>query len=134
MKRAVLTIAVVVAMLFTFGCKSSDTGSAMRAAPEAAWNVPADDIAFNNMRMEDALSHLQSLTPNGKMDVRWESLEAVGLERDTLVNLQLESGMPVAKVLDVLMRQFRQLDPFNPPASRLIDGVMVVGSKEAVGA
>lgn len=109
------------------------TAANLHAVTQAEWSAPADTIAFNNTSMEAALGHLQSLTPYAKMDVRWESLKAIGIERDTQVTLQLESGVPASTVLALLLRQFEQLDPYNPPASRIIDGAMVVGSREDVG-
>lgn len=130
MKRAILSAAVLVAMLFTFACKSSDTSSEHASNnAQKQWDAPIGEVNFQGITLKEALDDLQASASDGELDVQWESLKLIGLERDTLVTLQLKEGVPASKVLALLLQQYKQLDPYNPPVSRIVDGVMVVTLK-----
>lgn len=85
-------------------------------------------VNFENNDLSNVISYFQNTT-GANFFVNWPQLLEVGLEQDTQVTLQL-SAVPASKALDLLMRQFRNLDPFNPPAYSVVDGIVTISTKE----
>lgn len=91
----------------------------------ASKKIPAD---FNENKLEDVLTYVQTLTlvPS---DVDWESLEAIGIRKDTPISLKL-SPLPVQTLLDRVLAKAAGGDQFRRAGWTVDRGVLVIGSQE----
>ena len=103
----------------------SDSDRRVLAALETK-RIPA---TFDNNRLEDVVSFLASVT-NLNVDVDWDSLEQIGIERDTPVSLNLRE-VPARVVLDRVLEKTRP-DPFTKADWAVNDGVLVVAAEESL--
>lgn len=88
--------------------------------------IPA---SFAAHRLEDVLKFVETVT-NLNMDVNWESLSGIGIERDAEVTLNLRA-VPVRVVLDRVMEKVSR-DQFSRSGWAVEDGVLVVASEESL--
>lgn len=85
--------------------------------------LPAD---FNENKLEEVLTYVQTLT-QAPMDVDWESLESIGVRRDTPISLKLQP-LPVQILLDRVLNK-AVTDQFNKAGWTVDRGVLVVASQ-----
>lgn len=88
--------------------------------------IPA---SFAAHRFEDVLKFVETVT-NLNMDVNWEALSGIGIERDAEVTLNLRA-VPVRVVLDRVMEKVSR-DQFSRAGWAVEDGVLVVASEESL--
>ncbi|MGD9691239.1 MAG: hypothetical protein AB7G17_00180 [Phycisphaerales bacterium] len=89
-------------------------------------SIPA---SFSAHRLEDVLSFIEQVG-NLSVDVNWEALSAIGVERDTEITLNLRSA-PLKVVLDRVLEKVSR-DQFSRAGWAVEDGVLVVASQEAL--
>ncbi len=87
--------------------------------------IPAD---FNENKLEDVLTYIQTLT-QVPSDIDWESLEAIGIRKDTPISLKL-SPLPVQTLLDRVLAKAAGGDQFRRAGWTVDRGVLVIGSQE----
>lgn len=88
--------------------------------------IPA---SFTNNSLEDVLAFIGTVT-NLNLDIDWDSLEQIGIERDAEVSLELRE-VPARVVLDRVLRKVSP-DTFSKASWAVLDGVLVVASDEAL--
>ncbi|TVQ60023.1 MAG: hypothetical protein EA379_09180 [Phycisphaerales bacterium] len=88
--------------------------------------IPA---TFSANALEDVLNFIATVT-NLNVDVNWESLQNIGVDRDTEVSLNLRS-MPVRVVLQRILEKVSP-DDFSRAGWAVEDGVLVIASEEAL--
>lgn len=86
--------------------------------------IPA---SFQDNALEDVLAFVATVT-NVNMDVDWESLIDIGIERDTEVTLELRE-VPARVVLDRVLEKVSP-DDFSRADWAVNDGILLVGSEE----
>ncbi len=91
------------------------------AALEAK-RVPA---TFADNTLEDVLEFVATVT-NLNVDIDWESLSDIGVDRDTLVSLNLQA-LPAKVILDRVLEKVSP-DSFSRASWAVNDGVLVVAS------
>jgi type II secretory pathway component GspD/PulD (secretin)/tetratricopeptide (TPR) repeat protein len=91
----------------------------------ASKKLPAD---FSENKLEDVLTYIQTLT-QVPSDIDWESLEAIGIRKDTPVSLKL-SPLPVQTLLDRVLVKAAGGDQFRRAGWTVDRGVLVIGSQE----
>lgn len=84
-------------------------------------------VKFKDNSLADVLNFVQAVT-NVNLDVDWASLEAVGVDKDRPVSLEL-TNVSVTTVLDRVMEKVSD-DPQNGAAWAVYDGVLTVESRE----
>ena len=84
-------------------------------------------VKFKDNSLGDVLNFVQAVT-NVNMDIDWASLEAVGVDKDRPVSLEL-TNVSVTTVLDRVMEKVSD-DPQNGAAWAVYDGVLTVESRE----
>lgn len=84
-------------------------------------------VKFKDNSLGDVLNFVQAVT-NVNMDIDWASLEAVGVDKDRPVSLEL-TNVSVTTVLDRVMEKVSD-DPTNGAAWAVYDGVLTVESRE----
>jgi type II secretory pathway component GspD/PulD (secretin) len=89
-------------------------------------NIPA---SFTDNTLEDVLNFIATVT-NLNMDVDWDSLAEVGVDRDTLVSLNLQP-LPARTILDRVLDKVSP-DEFNAASWAVNDGILVVASEAAL--
>ncbi len=89
-------------------------------------SIPA---SFASHRLEDVLAFIEQVG-NLSVDVNWEALTAIGIERDTEITLNLRSA-PLKTVLDRVLEKVSR-DQFSRAGWAVEDGVLVVASQEAL--
>ncbi len=85
--------------------------------------------SFADNTLEDVLDFVRTVA-NINMDVNWESLQDIGIERDTLVTLNLQP-LPAKIVLDRVLEKVSP-DSFSRANWAVNDGILVVASEEAL--
>lgn len=85
--------------------------------------LPAD---FNENKLEEVLTYVQTLT-QAPMDIDWESLESIGVRKDTPISLKLQP-LPVQILLDRVLNK-AVTDQFNKAGWTVDRGVLVVASQ-----
>jgi general secretion pathway protein D len=85
--------------------------------------------SFADNTLEDVLDFIRTVA-NINMDVNWESLQNIGIERDTLVTLNLQP-LPAKIVLDRVLEKVSP-DSFSRANWAVNDGILVVASEEAL--
>lgn len=88
--------------------------------------IPA---TFTDNALEDVLNFVATVT-NLNVDVDWESLADIGVERDTLVTLNLQP-LPARVVLDRVLEKVSP-DAFSRAGWAVNDGVLVIASEDAL--
>jgi len=88
--------------------------------------IPA---SFTDNALEDVLNFVATVT-NLNVDVDWESLADIGVDRDTLVTLNLQP-LPARVVLDRVLDKVSP-DAFSRAGWAVNDGVLVIASEEAL--
>jgi len=88
--------------------------------------IPA---SFNNNTLEDVVTFVATVT-NLNVDVDWESLSKIGVERDKPISLELRE-VPARVVLDRVLEK-AQPDSFSKVGWAVNDGVLVVAADEAL--
>jgi len=88
--------------------------------------IPA---SFADNSLQDVLAFVATVT-NINLDVDWESLEQIGIERDKLISLELRE-VPARVVLDRVLEK-AQPDAFSKAGWAVNDGVLVVAADEAL--
>ncbi len=86
-------------------------------------------VAFKDNSLKDVLEFVQAVTQLN-VDVDWPSLEAVGVDKDRTITLNL-TNVPVRTVLDRVIEKSSD-DPTNGAAWAVYDGVLTVASKEQI--
>lgn len=86
--------------------------------------IPA---SFQDNALENVLQFIATVT-NQNFDVDWESLNEVGIEKDTQVSLELRE-VPARVVLDRVLQKV-SLDDFNKASWAVQDGIVVVASDD----
>ena len=86
--------------------------------------IPA---SFKDNALENVLQFIATVT-NLNFDVDWESLNEVGIEKDTQVSLELRE-VPARVVLDRVLQKI-SLDDFNRASWAAQDGIVVVASDD----
>lgn len=89
-------------------------------------NIPA---SFTDNALEDVLNFISTVT-NLNVDVDWDSLAEVGVDRDTLVSLNLQP-LPARTILDRVLSKVSP-DEFNSAGWAVNDGILVVASDSAL--
>ncbi len=89
--------------------------------------IPA---SFTDNTLEDVMEFFAQIT-NLSLDIDWDSLEDIGVDRDTLVTLNLPEPMPAGVVLDRLLAKVSP-DTFSRANWAVNDGILVVASDEAL--
>ncbi len=89
-------------------------------------NIPA---SFTDNTLEDVLNFIATVT-NLNVDVDWDSLAEVGVDRDTLVSLNLQP-LPARTILDRVLQKVSP-DEFNSANWAVNDGILVVASDSAL--
>jgi len=89
-------------------------------------NIPA---SFTDNTLEDVLNFISTVT-NLNVDVDWDSLAEVGVDRDTLVSLNLQP-LPARTILDRVLDKVSP-DEFNSAGWAVNDGILVVASDSAL--
>jgi type II secretory pathway component GspD/PulD (secretin) len=87
------------------------------------------DVSFNDNTFADVVGFLQHYT-GINVDVDWESLDTIGVTRETLVTLKL-SPVPVRSVLDRVMQKVAP-DQFSKAGWAVNDGILLIASDEAL--
>ena len=86
-------------------------------------------VAFNENSLSDVIGFVQAVTQLN-VDVDWQSLEAVSINRETPVTLNL-TQVPVETVLNRVLEKISQ-DEQNAAGWAIEDGVLRIASKEAI--
>lgn len=86
--------------------------------------VPAQ---FTDNTLEDVLSFIETVTALN-IDVDWQSLEEIGIDRDTLITMNL-SDMPVNVLLDRILAKASP-DAFSRADWAINDGILLVASDQ----
>ena len=86
-------------------------------------------VAFKDNSLKDVLEFVQAVTQLN-VDVDWPSLEAVGVDKDRTISLNL-TNVPVRTVLDRVIEKASD-DPTNGAAWAVYDGVLTVASREQI--
>ncbi len=87
--------------------------------------VPAN---FNDNTFEDVLSFVETVT-NVDLDIDWDSLDEIGIDRDTLLTLNF-SPVPANVLLDRVIEKVS--DGFNNAGWAVRDGILLVASDDAL--
>ncbi len=103
----------------------SDADRRVLAALETR-RIPA---SFTDNSLQDVLAFVATVT-NINLDVDWESLQQLGIERDKLISLEL-AEVPARVVLDRVLEK-AQPDAFSKAGWAVNDGVLVVAADEAL--
>lgn len=88
--------------------------------------IPA---SFRDNTLEDIVTFVATVT-NLNVDVDWDSLSAIGIERDKQITLELRE-VPARVVLDRVLEK-AQPDQFSRAGWAVNDGVLVVAAEEAL--
>lgn len=88
--------------------------------------IPA---SFRDNSVEDVLAFIATVT-NLNMDVDWDSLAQIGIQRDKEITLELRE-VPARVVLDRVLEK-AQPDAFSKAGWAVNDGVLVVAADEAL--
>jgi len=91
-----------------------------------AKRIPA---SFTDNTLEDVIDFIATVT-NLNLDVDWDSLDDIGVDRDDLVTLELQP-LPARVVLDRVLEKVSP-DSFSRANWAVNDGVVVVASDEAL--
>jgi general secretion pathway protein D len=86
-------------------------------------------VEFNGNRFADVVEFVRTIT-NVPLDVDWESLQTVGVDQDTQVNLKL-SALPLNVLLDRIMGKVSQ-DPYQKAAWAVDQGILTIASDQAL--
>jgi type II secretory pathway component GspD/PulD (secretin) len=86
--------------------------------------IPAN---FQDNSLEDVLAFVATVT-NLNLDVDWDSLDQIGIERDTRVSLELRE-VEARIVLDRILEKV-SLDDFNKAGWAIQDGILVIASDD----
>ena len=115
--------------------------SAMRAGVESMHETAADrrvlaalenttlPAQFNDNTLEQALTYFAQLTTLD-MDIDWQSLEEIGIDRETTVSLSLKQAT-AQTVLDRLLDKV-STDPVNQADWAVVDGMLQIASDEKI--
>jgi len=115
--------------------------SVRRGEPQSFVESPADrrvlaeldsrriPASFTDNSLEDVLNFFATVT-NLNVDVDWESLANIGVDRDTPVTLNLQP-VPARVVLDRVLEKASP-DAFSKAGWAVNDGVLVIASDEAL--
>ncbi|RMD61323.1 MAG: hypothetical protein D6824_08210, partial [Planctomycetota bacterium] len=115
--------------------------SVRRGEPQSFVESPADrrvlaeldskriPASFTDNSLEDVLNFFATVT-NLNVDVDWESLANIGVDRDTPITLNLQP-VPARVVLDRVLEKASP-DAFSKAGWAVNDGVLVVASDEAL--
>lgn len=79
------------------------TSNAPAQAPRAALGRTVPDLNFTGVTLGDAIEFLRDVS-GANIHVNWPALEAVGVGKDTQVNLHLRN-IPLRKVLQLILRE-----------------------------
>ena len=87
-------------------------------------------VAFNDTPLSNIVGFLSQVT-NLNVDVDWQSLETVGIDREAPITLNL-TNVPVKTVLDRVIEKASGSDPINGAAWSITDGVLTIASREVI--
>jgi hypothetical protein len=85
------------------------------------------DVAFEKENAEKVFANLSEKI-GGKLDVRWDSLEAAGVERDTQITMQLK-GVAVKTILEAVLRQAGRAAELEPIGFQVRAGAVLIDTK-----
>ncbi len=89
-------------------------------------NIPA---SFTDNTLEDVLNFIATVT-NLNVDVDWDSLAEAGVDRDSLVSLNLQP-LPAQTILNRVLDKVSP-DEFNAASWAVNDGILVIASDAAL--
>jgi hypothetical protein len=99
MRRFILTVVVCGVTLLSIGV----TRSGAQVSARRALNTVLPELKFDNISLLDAIDFLRDVS-GANMHVNWNAIEAVGVGKDTVVNLRLRS-VPLRKVLNLVLSE-----------------------------
>ncbi len=93
---------------------------------------PANKIAvdFTDNRFEDVMKFISNITQI-TVDPDWESLAAIGVEKDTPVTLKLQAKLSIQAALERVLAKVSK-DQFTRAGWAVSDGIINVGSEESL--
>jgi hypothetical protein len=77
--------------------------TALAAKPRTALNTMLPDLNFTGVSLGEALDFLRDVTGTN-VHINWQALEAVGVGRDTTLNLRMRN-IPMRKVLKLVLSE-----------------------------
>ncbi len=86
--------------------------------------IPVD---FNAARLENVLEYFRSVT-SVNVFVNWSALETAGVERDTVVSLQL-TNVPAEQALRLVLQQAGANAEFDPIGYSIIEGIVTISTQ-----
>lgn len=101
------------------------TSFAHAQRPRAALNMVLPDLNFTGVALSDAIDFMRDVS-GANIHVNWAALEAVGVGRDTTINLRLRN-VPLRQVLRLVLREAGAGDLLT---FHLDDGVIQITTKE----
>jgi hypothetical protein len=94
-------------------------------APRAAMGRTVPDLNFTGVTLADAIEFLRDVS-GANIHVNWQAIEAVGVGKDTQINLHLRN-IPLRKVLQLILREAGSGDLLT---FYIDDGIIEVTTKE----
>ena len=123
MRRTTRTAPFIVAACLIGLFVASPNASAQ--APRAALGRTVPDLNLTGVTLGDAIEFLRDVS-GANLHVNWQALEAVGVGKDTQVNLHLRD-IPLRKVLQLILREAGSGDLLT---FYIDDGIIEVTTKE----
>ena len=117
-RTAPFVVACLIALVFA-------VPSASAQSPRAALGRTVPDLNFTGVTLADAIEFLRDVS-GANIHVNWAALEAVGVGKDTQVNLHLRN-IPLRKVLHLVLREAGSGDLLT---FYIDDGIIEVTTKE----
>jgi type II secretory pathway component GspD/PulD (secretin) len=88
------------------------------------------DVNFNNNSFADVVAFVQSISQLN-LDVDWDSLGAIGIQKDAPVTLHLSTPVAVRVVLDRVLQKI-STDQFSRAGWAVNNGILLVASEESL--
>ena len=127
---AALTLAAVAALPSTAargdGPTVTQTNRANRG-PKAALNRPLPEVKFNASSLSDVMDFLSDVS-GANLTVDWRQLDNAHVAKDTPITLRMSAGLPLRKVLSLVLKQAATDAPLTYYVD---DGVIQVTTQEA---
>lgn len=92
-------IQLIASVLVVFGLASLSSAT----KPRAALNMVLPDLNFTGVTLSDAMDFIRDVS-GANVHINWQALEAVGIGKDTTINLRLRN-VPLRKVLQLTLRE-----------------------------
>jgi hypothetical protein len=118
MRTTPIVAACLIALLTAFA-------GAQDARPRAALGRVVPDLDLTGVTLADSIEFLRDVS-GANIHVNWQALEAVGVGKDTQVNLHMRN-IPLRKVLQLILREAGSGDVLT---YYIDDGIIEVTTKE----